>query len=190
VIAGDVVTLGLLAGGRGERVGGRDKAWLPRKGRPALDGLLQEIGNTAFAQRLASVRAQDPRWALREFTCVQDLRPGQPGPLGGLEALAAACRTPWLLVLPVDVFDLPENLLDRLAQLATPQGAWLRDAGGLQPLLGLWPAAALQGAAASALDAGEAAVHRALATLCPATLDISPARLGNANTPEAYDRTP
>ena len=50
---------------------------------------------------------------------------------------------PWLLVLPVDVFDLPENLFERLAQLASPQGAWLRDAGGLQPLLGLWPAAAL-----------------------------------------------
>ena len=190
MIAGADVSLGLLAGGRGERVGGRDKAWLPRRGKPALDALLQELGNMAFGQRLASVRTPDPRWAQRGFTCVQDLRPGQPGPLAGLEALAAACRTPWLLVLPVDVFDLPENLFDRLAQLASPQGAWLRDAGGLQPLLGLWPAAILQDAAASALDAGEAAVHRALAGLCPATLDISPARLGNANTPEAYDQTP
>ena len=190
MIAGSPVTLGLLAGGRGERVGGRDKAWLPRGGKPAVDTLLQELAGTGFAARLASVRSPDPRWAERNFACVQDLHPGQPGPLAGLEALASACRTPWLLVLPVDVYDLPENLFDRLAPLASPQGAWLRDAGGLQPLLGLWPAGALQGAAASALDAGEATVHRALAGLCPATLDISPARLGNANTPEAYDQTP
>ena len=135
MIAGADVTLGLLAGGRGERVGGADKAWLPRDGRPAVDALLQELGNTSFGQRLASVRAADARWASRGFTCVQDLRPGQPGPLAGLEALAAACRTPWLMVLPVDVFDLPRNLFDRLVHVASPQGAWLRDAGGLQPLL-------------------------------------------------------
>ncbi|HEY9142944.1 MAG TPA: NTP transferase domain-containing protein [Arenimonas sp.] len=190
MIAGDAVTLGLLAGGRGERVGGRDKAWLPRGGKPAIDALLQELPVALFAARLASVRAPDPRWTDRGFTCVQDLRPGQPGPLAGLEALASACRTPWLLVLPVDVFDLPENLFDRLSDLASPQGAWLRDAGGLQPLLGLWPSDGLRDATTSALDAGEAAVHRALARLCPATLDISPARLGNANTPEVYDQTP
>ena len=190
MIAGADVSLGLLAGGRGERVGGRDKAWLPRDGKPALDALLQELGSTCFAHRLASVRTPDPRWALRGFSCVQDLRPGQPGPLAGLEALATGCRTPWLLVLPVDAFGLPAGLFDRLANLAVPRGAWLRDAGGLQPLLGLWPGGDLHVATTSALQAGEAAVHRALATLRPATLDVSPTRLGNANTPEAYDPTP
>ncbi len=190
MIRAAAVSLGVLAGGRGERVGGQDKAWLPRAGQPALDALLQELGNIGFARRLASVRTPDPRWADRGFTCVTDLRPGQPGPLAGLESLAAACRTPWLCVLPVDVFGLPENLFHQLANMASPQGAWLRDAGGLQPLLGLWPAAGLHLAASSALDAGDAAVHRVLAALDPATLDISPARLGNANTPEAYDQTP
>lgn len=190
MIQAAAVTLGVLAGGRGERVGGRDKAWLPRGGKPAIDALLEELANRPFARHLASVRTPDPRWADRGFVCVQDLRPGQPGPLAGLEALAAACRTPWLLVLPVDVFGLAQNLFDRLAALASPQGAWLRDAGGLQPLLGLWPAPGLHLAATSALDAGEGAVHRALATLGPDTLDISPARLGNANTPGAYDRIP
>ncbi|GAB2655211.1 molybdenum cofactor guanylyltransferase [Arenimonas aestuarii] len=187
MIARADVSLGVLAGGRGERVGGRDKAWLSRDGMPALDALLRELEDAAFGARLASVRTPDPRWTERGFVCVQDLRPDQPGPLAGLEALAAACPTPWLLVLPVDATGLPECLFDRLAALASPQGAWLRDAGGLQPLLGLWPASGLLAASRSALDAGEAAVHRALAKLCPVQLDVSPARLGNANTPEAYD---
>lgn len=190
MIAGDAVTLGLLAGGRGERVGGRDKAWLQRAGAPALDGLLRELQDTVFAHRLASVRTPDPRWADRAFDSVQDLRPAQPGPLAGLEALAAACRTPWLLVLPVDVSGLPPGLLGRLAAQASGAGCWLRDAGGLQPLVGLWQPASLRAAASAALDAGDAAVHRALAPLRPATLDVSPSRLGNANTPDAYDESP
>ena len=190
MIAGSPVTLGLLAGGRGERVGGRDKAWLPRGGKPAVDTLLQELAGTGFAARLASVRSPDPRWAERNFACVQDLHPGQPGPLAGLEALAAACRTPWLLVLPVDVHGLPQDLFARLAAAAEAGGAWLRDGGGLQPLVGLWPAPRLHATVVAALDAGETAVHRALATLAPASLDVSPLRLGNANTPDAYDESP
>src|SRR5690606_16213291 len=143
-----------------------------------------------FGQRLASVRSQDPRWTERGFACVTDLRPGQPGPLAGIEALAAACTTSWLWVLPVDVFALPRDLFAGLAAQATlapPGGCWLRDAGGLQPLVGLWPRAQLNEAVSAALDAGEGAAHRVLATLQAATLDLSPARLGNANTPDAYD---
>lgn len=190
MIAGETVTLGLLAGGRGERVGGRDKAWLTRGGKTSVDALLLELEGTTFAARLASVRSADPRWVARGFTCVQDRRPGQPGPLAGLEALASACRTPWLLVLPVDASGLPAGLFAQLAGLAGPDGAWLRDGSGLQPLVGLWPAPRLFAAATNALDAGERSVHAALAALAPATLDVSPARLGNANTPEAYDESP
>lgn len=187
MIAPADVALGVLAGGRGERVGGRDKAWLPRRGVPAVDALLSELGTQGFGQMLASVRSADARWTTRGFRCVTDHRPGQPGPLAGLEALAVACSQPWLLVLPVDVFDLPPGLFDRLAAVASPEGCCLRDAGGLQPLVGLWPRPLLRDAVSATLDAGEAAVHRALATLQPATLDITPLRLGNANTPDAYD---
>lgn len=190
MIAASAATLGVLAGGRGERVGGRDKAWLRREGAFLVDELLETFGDLAFAARLASVRADDARWGDRGFRCVTDLRPGQPGPLAGIEALAATCTTPWLLVVPVDVLESPRNLFAMLAALATPNGAWLRDAGGLQPLLGLWPAQPLHAAARRALDADERAVHRALAPMQPNCLDLSPRRLGNANLPGAFDPEP
>ena len=190
MIPASATSLGVLAGGRGERVGGRDKAWLRRDGIPLIDGLLAQLGDPSFAARLASVRADDPRWRDRGFRCVTDLREGQPGPLAGLEALAAACTTPWLLVLPVDALSLPVGLFGRLAAVATQRGAWLRDAGGLQPLVGLWPAPALLAAAREALDGGERAVHRALAPLQASCLDLSPHQLGNANSPGAYDTEP
>lgn len=181
------VALGVLAGGRGERVGGRDKAWMARDGRPAIDGLLSALELPDFGERLASVRAPDPRWTMRGFRCVPDLRPGQPGPLAGLEALAADTRLPWLFVLPVDLQGAPPDLYARLLASAGRNGAWVRDNGGLQPLLGLWPAASLLAAARDALAAGQGAVHRALAPIAPAVVDLSPLRLGNANTPADYD---
>lgn len=190
MIPASACSLGVLAGGRGERVGGRVKAWLRRDGIPLVDGLLAQLGEPRFAARLASVRAEDPRWSERGFRCVHDLRAEQPGPLAGLEALAATCPTPWLLVLPVDALALPPGLFGRLAAIAAPRGAWLSDAGGLQPLVGLWPAPALHTAAREALDAGERAVHRALAPLQASCFDLSPHQLGNANTPGAYDPEP
>ena len=188
-IAGDL-SLGLLAGGEGRRVGGRDKAWLMRAGRPLVDALLDSLPMQAFADRLASVRDDDARWSARGFRCVRDDGPGFAGPLAGMAALSRACRTAWLMILPVDVLGLPDDVLPRLRAVAGQGGAWVRDASGLQPLVGLWPAARLADAAARALGAGEAAVHRALSPLAPAVLDLAPAVLGNANTPDQFDATP
>ena len=92
--------------------------------------------------------------------------------------------------LPPEYQGLPDDVLPRLRAVAGQGGAWVRDASGLQPLVGLWPAARLADAAARALGAGEAAVHRALAPLAPAVLDLAPAVLGNANTPDHFDATP
>ena len=184
------VSLGLLAGGEGRRIGGRDKAWALRGGAPLVQGLLQALDGEEFAHRMASVRGPDPRWRALGFDPVDDLRAGFAGPLAGLEALARACRSEWLFVLPVDVLGLPADLCGRLRGVAGKGGAWVRDGSGLQPLLGLWPARALAQAAGTALDAGEPAVHRALATLSPAVLDLSPRVLGNANTPDHFDPLP
>ena len=72
------------------------------------------------------------------------------GPLGGLEALARACRTPWLLTLPVDVVDANDCLPRTLAS-AGGDGAVARDADGLQPLVALYRVAALRAAVAAAI---------------------------------------
>lgn len=190
MISPGAVSLGLLAGGEGRRIGGRDKAWALRGGVPLVQGLLASLAPDAFAARLASVRVPDARWTDLGFDMVQDARSGQPGPLAGVEALARACPSDWLLLMPVDVLDLPPDLAGRLRAAAGPGGAWVRDGTALQPLVGLWPAAALARAATAALDAGEPAVHRALAVLGPAVLDLSPRELGNANTPDHFDPLP
>lgn len=178
------VTLGILAGGRGERFGGRDKAWIEHDGRPLLARATQRLSGD-FAARLASARHPDPRHDELGLVPVLDHRPGFAGPLAGLEALAHACPTPWLLTLPVDLAGMPADLPARLWTLRGEHGAGTRDAGGPQPLLTLWHAPTLATAASAALEAGQGAAWRLVETLRLPVLDLSPRRLSNFNTPDS-----
>lgn len=178
------VTLGILAGGRGERFGGRDKAWIEHQGGTLLAHATQRLSGD-FAARLVSARNPDPRHEALGLVPVVDLRPGFPGPLAGLEALARACPTPWLLTLPVDLAGMPEDLPARLWSLRGEHGAGTRDAGGPQPLLTLWFAPTLAKAASAALEAGQGAAWRLVETLRLPMLDLSPRVLSNFNTPES-----
>lgn len=178
------VTLGLLAGGRGERFGGRDKAWIEHRGQPLIAHANDAL-QAPFAARLASVRDADDRLVALGLRPVHDLRPDFAGPVAGLEALARACPTPWLLTLPVDLDGLPEDLPARLWSLRGENGAGTRDAGGPQPLLTLWHAPTMAAAASAALEAGQGAAWRLVETLRLPVLDLSPRRLSNFNTPDS-----
>ena len=94
------ITLGILAGGRGARLGGVDKAALQFRGRAllertrdafalspdALDG--DEAGATLLSRAGNGIAASDEPG----FQRVTDLRDGGLGPLAGLEALLVAIQ--------------------------------------------------------------------------------------------------
>ena len=178
------LSLGVLAGGRGERQGGRDKAWIDYRGLPLIDHALARF-DAPFEERLVSARDEDARHAARGLRVVLDRRPGFAGPAAGLEALAFACRTPWLLSLPVDQGPLPPGLAEALWHARSENGAVVRDAGGLQPLLALWHAPTLAVHVLAALEAGHGAVHALVETLRLAPVDLSPRRLSDFNTPDS-----
>jgi len=183
VIPRTAISLGILAGGRGERLGGRDKAWVKHHGKTLIQHSLSAFPG-GYAERLVSTRDPDPRFHKLGLRPVLDLRPGFPGPLAALEALSKACRTAWLLTAPVDLQRIPDGLPEVLRKSAARDGVVVKDASGLQPLFGLWHAARLNEAVAAMLDGGESAAHRLVSRLDLARLDISPKLLANLNTPE------
>src|SRR5690606_15241104 len=132
----DAITLGILAGGRATRLGGRDKAWLERAGKPLVLALARRLAPEVDAT-LVSANRNPEHYLSHGLRPIHDRIAGI-GPLGGLEALAAACRTPWLLTVPVDVVDVNDCLL-RSLRAAGPRGAWAEDDDGPQPLVALWP---------------------------------------------------
>ena len=174
------VTLGLLAGGRATRLGGTDKAWLLRNAVPQVVRLARRFTPEVDAI-LVSANRDATRYESSGLAVVAD-RITDIGPLGGLDALASACATRWLLTLPVDLVSVNDCLLPSLAAVGG-QGAYAVDDDGVQPLVALWPVAALRAALPPALASNDRSVQRLQAQLTMASVRLAGVRFGNLNTP-------
>lgn len=175
------VTLGILAGGQGTRLGGIDKAWLQRGGIPQVLRWQRRFEADVNAT-LVSANRNLPRHAQAGLQAVTDRFPGN-GPLAGLDALAHACTTSWLLTLPVDLVDVNECLLPTLRSGAGARGAYAQDDDGVQPLVALWTVMNLRSVVTEALGAGDLAVHHLSERLNMVNVRFHGVRFGNLNTP-------
>ena len=140
-IAREALTLGVLAGGQGTRLGGCAKAWIVRDGMTQVERLVRRFERDV-AHVLVSANRDAMRFASLGLAVVADRVPDH-GPLGGLEALAAACTTPWLLTVPVDLVFVNDCLVSTLSS-AGETGASVEDEDGPQPLVALWNVATLR----------------------------------------------
>ena len=175
------VTLGLLAGGRATRLGGLDKAWLSRDGLPQVQRWQRRFAGEVDAM-LASSNGEAAPYAPLGIAVVADRVHGA-GPLAGLDALACACTTQWLLTLPVDLVGVNECLLPSLHAAAGEHGSMARDDDGPQPLVALWRVERLRDAAATALAEESFAIHALQARLGMHEVRFAGVRYGNLNTP-------
>lgn len=181
ISSGDI-TLGLLAGGKASRLGGIDKAWLERDGVPQVLRWQRRFSGEV-ATLLVSANRDLDRYAANDLIALPDLTP-DAGPIGGLEALAAACATPWLFTLPVDLVGTNDCLLRTLANLRGGDGAVAADDDGAQPLVALWRCDALRLACKEALATEDCAIHTLQSRLKIARVVFSGFRFGNLNTPD------
>ena len=181
MLARDAITLGILAGGRATRLGGRDKAWLERGGIPQVMRIARRFDAECGAA-LVSANRDLPRYADLGLSALAD-RIADIGPLGGIDALAAHCGTPWLFTVPVDIVDANDCLLRTLAQ-AAGDGAVAEDDDGLQPLVALYRTEALRDAVAAAIDARDFSVQAMQSRMRLARVRFAGLRFGNLNTPE------
>lgn len=177
------ITLGVLAGGRASRLGGLDKAWLQRDGQPQVLRWRDRFANEVSAT-LVSANRDLPRYAAAGLDAVADSIAGDVGPIAGLAALAAACSTPWLLTLPVDLLDVNDSLLPMLVTGHGSDGAYACDDDGVQPLVALWRVSALRLAIPAAVASGDIAVQSLQRRLDMASVRFHGMRFGNLNTPD------
>jgi molybdopterin-guanine dinucleotide biosynthesis protein A len=112
----------VLAGGRGSRMGGLDKGLQNHRGVPlaqhALRRLQPQVGEAMInANRNLGVYGSFgvPVWP--------DPLPDYAGPLAGFLAGLGHCPTPWLVTVPCDTPDFPEDLVARLAAAADAEAA-------------------------------------------------------------------
>ena len=112
----------ILAGGRGSRMGGVDKGLQNFNGMPlalaALMRLQPQVGHVM-------INANRNLGAYESFGVPvwPDVLPDYAGPLAGFLTALEHCETPWLATVPCDTPLFPLDLVERLAQAASEQGA-------------------------------------------------------------------
>lgn len=180
IVRGDL-TLGILAGGRGTRLGGRDKAWLQRDGIPQVLRIARRF-HRECAATLVSANRDTHRYVEHGLVAIGD-RISDIGPLGGLDALEAVCATAWLLTVPVDLVNTNDCLLRTLAS-AGSEGAVAEDDDGVQPLVALYRVQGLGDAVATAIAANAFSVQAMQARMQLPRVRFGGLRFGNLNTPD------
>jgi molybdopterin-guanine dinucleotide biosynthesis protein A len=135
-IATEDITGLILAGGRATRMGGVDKGLQSHRGIPlAMFTLLRlqpQVGPVMINanRNLGAYEAMGvPVWP--------DAQADYPGPLAGMLAGLEHCETGWLLTVPCDTPNFPDDLAARLARAAAEADADIamaatRDNGAVQ----------------------------------------------------------
>ncbi|HEU4614472.1 MAG TPA: molybdenum cofactor guanylyltransferase [Kofleriaceae bacterium] len=180
----DDVSALILAGGKATRFGGIAKHELVVDGETIFARQVRVL-----APRVAEVLVSSTR-DIAGYRTVRDATPGA-GPLAGIAAGLAACRTPWLLVLAGDMPYITDDLVDRLIGARGAIDAVGIRVGGLpEPLV-----CVLHGRVLSILERRIASGdYKASRLLTDAGLrvrwidDADPAALRNVNSPEDLGR--
>ncbi|GAA0755517.1 molybdenum cofactor guanylyltransferase MobA [Ideonella azotifigens] len=110
----------LLAGGRGQRLGGVDKGLQTWHGRPMAEWALQRLA-PQVGTCLISANRHLADYAALGMPVLADAEGDFPGPLAGFLAGLSAATTPWLVTVPCDTPNFPLDLVARLANAAITQ---------------------------------------------------------------------
>lgn len=127
------VAAAILAGGTARRFGGRDKSRLIVRGRSIIVRQVEVLQRVAAQIFIVSNDAS--RFADLGLDVHPDLVPGA-GAMGGLYTALEASRADRVVVVACDMPFLDSAVLNRLVDLAAgADAAWVRSAGGPEPLL-------------------------------------------------------
>jgi molybdopterin-guanine dinucleotide biosynthesis protein A len=182
----------VLAGGRSERMGGREKALVALDGRPmlahVLERFLPQVGRAAV-----NANGDPARFEAFGLPVVADQMPGHPGPLAGILAAlrwAASAGVDRVATVSSDAPFIPADLVARLAEASAGAIAVARSAGRVHPLAALWPLG-IADELERALATGERRVQRWVEMQGMTVVDFASIRIGsraidpflNVNTP-------
>lgn len=110
----------ILAGGRGQRMGGRDKGLQPFQGEPLAAHVLRRL-QPQVGRVLISANRHADAYAALGAPVIGDTLADFPGPLAGMLAGLQAIETDYLLTVPCDSPYLADDLAVRLADALAGQ---------------------------------------------------------------------
>lgn len=103
----------ILAGGQGRRMGGRDKGLVQYKGKALVDHVIECLA-PQVEELLISANRNLGDYAIRGYPILVDDMPDFQGPLAGVLTGLQRSRNEWMLAVPCDMPNLPDDLALRL----------------------------------------------------------------------------
>lgn len=179
----ETVAAAVLAGGRGQRLGGADKGLVPWQGRPLIAHVVDSLRSVSDDVLVVANRHLDT-YAGYARVC-RDAHDGFRGPLEGIATALRETTRDWLFVVPVDSPRFGADLFGRLWRSrgdATVVVA--HDGTRRQPLFALYRRAGIELPG----DTGDTPVWlwQDRHTRCEVDFGDCPARFANLNTPEDF----
>lgn len=152
----------VLAGGRGTRMGGRDKGLELLHGRPMVEHVLSQLVPQVKTVLINANRNID-RYREFGFDVVPDADDSFSGPLAGVLAGLRRCKTRWMMTVPCDTPILAPGLVSRLFQALEDQPdaplAYPMTDGQSHPVFMLLKTSLLE-SLSTALESGERKIDR------------------------------
>ena len=150
------ITVVILAGGQGRRMGGQDKGLIEYQHRPMISHIIDAIKLQTDQIIINANRNQDT-YASYGYPIIADTYSGFQGPLAGFYAAMQQVTSPYILTVPCDgkviIDDYVERMMDALNE-AQGDIAVATDGTRLQPVYALIPVK-LQQSLQMFLDAGD-----------------------------------
>ena len=155
------VSGGILAGGRGLRMGGRDKGLIQMRGGSLVELTCARL-RPQVADVLISANRNLDRYQELGFPVHPDDSGGFLGPIAGIATLLSHATTPFLVTVPCDTPGFPSDLVNQLwlRQQATQADVVVAQDGEQRQFLFALYRCSLAGVAQHAVDSGERAVWR------------------------------
>lgn len=181
------VTALVLAGGRGSRIGGKDKGLIKLGGKTLVERVIERIKPQVGALIVSANRNQE-QYGRLGCTVVSDQLKDYQGPLAGIAAALPSIKTDYLLVVPCDTPLIPTDLVARLHQAMVDEEADMAIAHDGEQLQHLFMLVRRHAAASihEFLDEGGRAARDWAAKMFPAVAWFTdqPKALVSVNTPE------
>jgi molybdopterin-guanine dinucleotide biosynthesis protein A len=105
----------ILAGGKGQRMGGSDKGLQQYRHRRLIEHVIDKI-SPQVDDIIISANRNLAEYNSLGFSVVQDSSDNYDGPLAGIQSAAPHCKNPWVLIIPCDMPTLPDDLVATLRQ--------------------------------------------------------------------------
>ncbi|WP_449432889.1 molybdenum cofactor guanylyltransferase MobA [Pseudomonas putida] len=176
----------ILAGGRGQRMGGRDKGLLQWRDEP-LVAHVQRVVRPLSDDVVISCNRNQHAYRAYADQVVGDTDPDFPGPLAGVIAGLAVARHEWVVILACDAPLIERGLVEDLLRLAVAHdsAAMVRQGGYWQPMFSVLPRLSLP-VLEQAWAVGERSLQKALLQVPVQALECAEGdpRLSNFNSPQ------